>query len=249
VKTFLYFLCVAFLFSCQYSYTLIKDPEVKFIDYSSAAEDSSLSSTIYPYKHKLDAEMNLVVGYLNESMEKGYPEGKLGNLVSDILFEKATTEYQLEPSRSFCLINNGGLRTALPQGEITRGKLFELMPFENTLALVELKGTDLLKGLANYILLKKGQPVSHNVRLEYREGKLMEFTIGGKQVDSMETYTLVTSDYLSGGGDNMEFMKKAVSVKIYETKLRETLINYFKVNSSVERPLKTSINGRIKINS
>ena len=53
----------------------------------------------------------------------------------------------------FCLLNNGGLRTSLPQGNITRRKIFELMPFENELVVVTIskeKMTDLKAYLKNY---------------------------------------------------------------------------------------------------
>ena len=45
------------------------------------------------------------------------------------------------------------------KGEITRGKIYELMPFENELVVLELNENDFL-GLVNYILKRKGEPFS-----------------------------------------------------------------------------------------
>ena len=68
----------------------------------------------------------LVISEEEFPKEKGKPETKLGNLVADLSLEIAKRIY--EDSVNFCLLNFGGLRTSLPKGEITKGKIFELMP-------------------------------------------------------------------------------------------------------------------------
>ncbi|MBL4593959.1 MAG: 5'-nucleotidase C-terminal domain-containing protein, partial [Flavobacteriales bacterium] len=97
-------------------------------------------SLIQPYKIKLDAEMNeaLVISSEEFPKESGKSETKLGNLVADLSLEIANNLYKPLDGDSidFCLLNFGGLRTSLPKGEITRGKIFELMPFENELIVV-----------------------------------------------------------------------------------------------------------------
>ena len=37
-----------------------------------------------------------------------------------------------------CVMNNGGLRSTLAKGKITRGDIYTLMPFENKLVILEL---------------------------------------------------------------------------------------------------------------
>lgn len=229
------------------------DPKVNYVDVSGIKPDSSLTAYIDPYKTKLEAEMNSVIGYLGENMEKGYPDGKLGNFVADILY-KVTLEklkpqgINLNQNNSFCLMNNGGLRVNLQKGEMITGKAFELLPFENTVATVILPGRDILTALSKIILDKKGQPVSQNVFIEYKNGKLSRFMLNGIAIDSNELYVVITNDYMANGGDNMMVFRSAKERKEYpELKLRDCFIEYMKLNSSMENPALSGKSGRIKI--
>lgn len=193
--------------------------------------------------------MNQVVGYLAEDMERGYPEGELGNLAADIFYDRATEEMKLDAAKSFCLMNNGGLRVSLKKGQITRGKVFELLPFENYLCALALSGSELVSKLGPYLLEKKGQPVSANVLIEFEGKKVKRFELNGKPIDSLTSYLIVTNDYLSNGGDNMDFFRTAKSKREFEKiKLRDCFIDYFKNYSRETDSIKSSRFGRIKMN-
>ena len=56
-------------------------------------------------------------------------------------------------------MNNGGLRTTLAKGKITRGDIYKVMPFENELVILELNKTDFI-GLLHYITASGGEPFS-----------------------------------------------------------------------------------------
>jgi 2',3'-cyclic-nucleotide 2'-phosphodiesterase (5'-nucleotidase family) len=252
VKSFGYLL-IFILVSCKTQYVFDSDPQVSYIDYSSVNPDSSLAASINPYKIKLDAEMNSVVGYLGENMEKGFPEGKLGNFTADVFYRTALEKLQkdgkkLNESNSFCLINNGGLRVSLQKGQITTGKAFELLPFENTISTVDLSGKEILTGLAKVILAKKGQPVSHNVFIAFKGGKLVSFKLNDVEVDSNLVYTVITNDYMANGGDNMEIFKSAKQGASHSAiKLRDCFIEYLRLRSTKENPLVSEKWGRIII--
>ena len=139
-KTLKYSLLISIVFnliSCQ--------PSVyqKTTNSSIQVNENSPSSTkakemINPYKEKLEAEMNevLIISAEEFPKERGKPETNLGNLITDLCFNHAAWKlYQdsIIDKPDFCLLNFGGLRTSLPKGEITKGKIYELMPFENEL--------------------------------------------------------------------------------------------------------------------
>ncbi len=71
--------------------------------------------------------MNEVINTSLIDMEVGSPEGLLGNFVCDLTYIKAK-EISAKPV-DFCLLNNGGLRTPLPKGEITAWKNFRIDAF------------------------------------------------------------------------------------------------------------------------
>lgn len=248
-KNCLFLLFFLALFSCR-TYTINDQYQGKLVDYSSAKPDSGIQELIKPYSQVYQSSMNEVVGYLGQDMEKGFPEGALGNFFADIFLD-----YVLEhgnwfsPDNTFALFNNGGLRVPLQKGPVTRGKIFEFMPFENMLVAVELKGKHLVNEMADYILSKKGQPVSRNVKIEFRNNQLVSMEINGKPVDTARTYMVLTSDYLLSGGDNMAFFKKGelLDHDMVSVKLRDGVIDCFMKHSTQQKPLQAPGLGRIKM--
>jgi 2',3'-cyclic-nucleotide 2'-phosphodiesterase (5'-nucleotidase family) len=238
-----------FIFSCTQHYSLVEPQKAKGIDYSLEKEDSSLVAMISPYKTKLETEMNEVVGYLGEDMDRGYPEGKLGNLAADIFYRRAGEEMKLDPAKSFCLVNNGGLRVSLKKGQISRGKAFELLPFENYLCALSLSGKELVSKLGPYLIEKKGQPVSANVFIVFEGKKIKRFELDGKPIDSLTRYVIVTNDYLSNGGDNMDFFLNGTNRHDFESiKLRDCFIEYLKKYSGEKDSIRSTRFGRMEMN-
>lgn len=247
-----------FLVACKSHYVYDEKPIVKAVDYSSFKNDSTLTAIINPYKTVVDSEMSIVIGYLGEDMEKGNPEGKLGNFAADVFFNRMMYEFEIggrsstcNEASSFCLINNGGLRVGLQKGQITKGKIFELLPFENYLVVLQIRGKDLLKELPAYVLEKKGSPISHNAKLEFKSNNLVSFEINGIAIDSNKRYWVITNDYMANGGDNMLLFKRyrndLNTMDFSKTKMRDVMIEYFQKNSSVQDSLISQNFGRIKI--
>ena len=79
--------------------------------------------------------------------------GLLGNFICDLsLFSINQNEYQqLKPD--FCVLNNGGLRSSINKGEVTKADIFEVMPFDNSLVTLELSH-DKMELLLKYIVEK-----------------------------------------------------------------------------------------------
>ena len=90
-----------------------------------ASADSTILTIITPYQQGIEAEMNEVLTYSKINLTKKSGESLLGNFVTDLSLNYADAH--------MCVMNNGGLRTTINKGNITRGKLYELMPFENEL--------------------------------------------------------------------------------------------------------------------
>jgi 2',3'-cyclic-nucleotide 2'-phosphodiesterase (5'-nucleotidase family) len=78
--------------------------------------------------------MNDIVGFVEESLDKKQPEGSLGNFMVDAFLTMARDKYNTPVD--LAVLNSGGIRlTQLAAGNMTRGKVFELMPFDNLLIL------------------------------------------------------------------------------------------------------------------
>ena len=175
-------------------------------DVQSTEVDSSVYYTILPYKTELDQQMNTVLCYSSQHMKKSKPESLLGNWTADVCLEIAQELYHDDIDLSF--FNTGGLRSALPQGDISKRDLFKLMPFENELVVLELNQAEMLD-LKLYFNITKGQPISF----------ADDFTLN----DSL--FLVLTTDYLANGGDKMRFFKDKKQHKV-DIKMRDALINY-----------------------
>ncbi len=208
----------------------------------SSAEDPEFVDIIKPYKTKIDGEMNSVLIVSTNSATKGQPEGELGNLVADIVLNKAS-EY-LKEKVDICMLNNGGLRTSLPEGEIILGKVFELMPFENEIVVVKLSGKK-TKDMFNYIARSGGVPISGATAI-LGDSSITNIMIGGVAFDETKTYTIATSDYLAGGGDKMRFFNNPISIMPTKHKMRDALIDYMVDENKKGNKLNPKKDGRLK---
>ncbi len=246
--TYLLLITISLIFACS--------PSTKYTGKNSSLTiDSTLinhqlaEDLIKPYKEKLDAEMNevLVISAEEFPKEKGKAQTKLGNLVADLSLEVAQKMYA--DTIDFCLLNFGGLRTSLPKGEITRGKIFELMPFENELVVVTINQKSLNK-LINYLYIVSPQPISKGITL-----KEYEIFDGQKIAAGLMTkenkyrlnneFKILTSDYLANGGDNMNFFANPIKYEKVGIKLRDAIIQYCKEQHQQGKQLKGVIDNRI----
>jgi 2',3'-cyclic-nucleotide 2'-phosphodiesterase (5'-nucleotidase family) len=213
---------------------------------SSAAGDPAIDAMIEPYKSTLEKEMNEILVYSTSDAVKGQPEGKLGNLIADLSLS-AANRYLKESGKKaadICMLNNGGLRTSLPAGAITRGKIFELMPFENMLVVLTISGEQ-MKNLLSYIGRSKGMPVAGLQMKIDAEGNAKDVMIGGKPFDMNQNYRVATSDYLAGGGDKMGFFKNPLETENLNRKLRDALIEEMVMTNRQGKKLEPKLDNRI----
>ena len=129
------------LASCQSPYKLARiDGSMITIDSIwDVHPDTDAVALLAPYKASVDSVMYRVVGTSEMTMDKGAPESLLSNLVADVLREAAVQV--LGKPADMGLMNMGGLRNILSEGEITCGNIYEILPFENSLCVVTVKGS------------------------------------------------------------------------------------------------------------
>lgn len=173
------------------------EPQVISLD-STIIADEAVAELIRPYTEKLSTEMEVVVAQCEQEIFKGKPESLLGNWMADLVLEKSRRYYN--GNIDFSVVNFGGIRVpSLPQGNITRGKIYELMPFDNYLVVVTLDGQTVQK-LFDHIANLGGWPIS-GAQFTLSSSKALGLHIGGYPVKHQETYRVAISDYLANGGD------------------------------------------------
>ncbi|AZB30613.1 5'-nucleotidase C-terminal domain-containing protein [Chryseobacterium balustinum] len=196
-------------------------------------DDEGFAKFIEPYTLKLNKEMNQKISYTNVDLTKEGDNSNLGNLLADYTFDGADVwvKANLNKNVDAALINIGGIRTTIGKGDILLKNVFEVMPFENEVIIVKMKGSD-VQGLFDYYAKTQvNNPVSH-LYIETNNGQLTKTLINGKVVNPTQDYYIATSDYLALGGDNMKFFSKGESIPT-GIKLRDLFIDYFKKNAEI----------------
>lgn len=240
-KQIIFFLTIA-LFSCKSSFEVTKKEtgQYKFTDTSYAEIDSTIYKELIPYREKMNSTMDEVLAVSTSSLEKGLPESKLGNFLSDacLLSTKA-----LNKQVDFAVFNSGGLRRPLPYGNITRGDVFELMPFENTLVILTMNGED-VKKLINFMATKGGAPVS-GLRFIIQDSVATSIFINDIAFDVTKNYRVLTSDYLANGGDSFPFVTTE-SWDAVNLKVRDAIIDYLILQTKSQKKISVELDGRIR---
>lgn len=241
------FLSLLFLFSCS-RHLVVREINTRNIAVTpqAATVDSVLESLVKPYRDSLEKDMNTLVTISAVPLVKGKPESKLTNLMADILLDFGNNYVQnqylnFKPDASY--VNYGGLRASLPQGEITVQRIFELMPFENELVMVELSGIDFIQ-MADKIAARGGEGVA-GFRLGIRDGKASSVTVRGKAIDPQASYWVVTSDYIANGGDQMSMFVNARQRINTGTRIRDELIRALTVRYKESGTIDVKEDGRI----
>tara|TARA_B100000767_G_scaffold180447_1_gene168415 strand:+ start:416 stop:1126 length:711 start_codon:yes stop_codon:yes gene_type:complete len=230
LKKYTIYLVLILLFSCTASYNL-QSFDSESIEIKISADSSALA-IIAPYQKGIEIEMNEVLTYSKIRLTKKGTESLLGNFVTDLCLNYANAH--------MCVMNNGGLRTTIDKGPINRGKLYELMPFDNELVVLELNKEDYLE-LLDYICNRGGEPFSGISIIMDKEGNVLSNS-WPVNFENNEKVKVITSDYLANGGDKMSFFQNKKQYKV-GLKLRDAIIDHCNKNDTII----ATLDGRIKI--
>lgn len=233
-----FFFTAFFLVSCKTAY---QPQAVQYIDYrltQQSKQDSGLNKLLQPYADSVNKSMNTVIAVAATELEKKQPEGTLGNIMADAMLAKAKQGYKMPVDGAF--INFGGIRlTSVAAGNITRGKIFELAPFDNDVVIQKLSGK-VLQEFLNHISAKGGWPVA-GISWQIKNKTAINILINGQPIADTAVYAIAMVDYVANGGDDC-IMLRPIPQKSTGYVLREALIEYFieinrqgkKISSQIE---------------
>jgi 2',3'-cyclic-nucleotide 2'-phosphodiesterase (5'-nucleotidase family) len=208
---------------------------------STLSPDPELEALIQPYRIDLDDKMSVVIGHAALDLKKGKPEAPLNNFVADLMLKRASREFR-QPV-NVALTNNGGLRVDIQSGPITLGKIYEVMPFENELVILQMTGAQLIT-LAKEIGEEGGEAIS-GMRLEFQDQNLARITVQDQPVAGDSLYYLVTTDYLSGSGRNQFNVLSLAPKTLLGITLRDAIVDEVKEIQAAGGQVTAQIDGRI----
>ncbi len=233
------------LFAQNYSVSKIRSKRIEITKYLDANPDiKDAESLLAPYKEKVDSFIGPVIGNSDIYMEGDRPESLLSNWTADVILEEAREKFG---KIDFSVINIGGLRSVMPKGEVRRGDIIDIAPFQNNLVILTLKGSDVME-LFNQFTIYGGEGVSHGINIDMDlKNHTATGTLNGKKIKKNKVYKIATLDYLAEGNDNMKAFKNAIDIIRTESPVRETYINFIKKQTAQGKTLTSKIEGRITI--
>ncbi len=232
LKLFVIFLTFFSIVSCSTkNFTLTKIEGKQIPVTGKENQNTTIESFISPYREKINNDLDKALAYNPETLDKnnGKWQTAIGNFISDVTLEKANFVFNKRENKNvdICLLNHGGIRSILPKGNVTSRTAYEIMPFENSLFIVSLKGEQ-IKEIADFIIAnKKPHPLAGLTFSIDKNNQAKNILVQGKPLETNTVYYVATNEYLVNGGDNMTFFQKAIQKFDLEYKLRNILIDYF----------------------
>jgi len=233
IKHFVVFITIVQMISCKtenHSITRIKAEKIS-IDSTLTAIDS-IENYISPYRNRINEVLDSTLAYAPKMLTKvdGIFNTSAGNLMADIVLSEANAIFKARTGNEidFVLLNHGGIRAIISAGNVSARTAYEVMPFENSIVVVELKGETVLK-LVNFLInSKRAHPIAGMKITIDRKNQLKSLKILNEPFNKKRNYFVATSDYLLTGGDDMVFFQDTLNSTNTDYLIRNAMIDYFK---------------------
>ena len=192
-------------------------------------EDQSAAKVLAKFDVKVEEMRTIKIGTVNEKLclaripgderSKICSTEETADKGSDISMVVAHAFREMSKTSDIAIQNGGGVRIDIPEGNLTIGDAYKLLPFANTLVEIDMKGHEIkavLEEALDYALQPDGSdgafPYAAGLRWEINSNKVM-----GKRFQNLEfkgrsdeawkplemdkTYRIVTNNYIAGGKD------------------------------------------------
>lgn len=208
-------------------------------DMPASAPSSAVGEVLDKYSKALSDKMSVVVGstpvaLVGERADVRTRTTNLSNLVTDAMREATSAD--------IVITNGGGIRASLPAGNITMNGVYSVLPFDNSLVVIELTGEGVLKALEHGLRLYPAQNGAFaqvsGLTLKFDPAKeagsrIIEVLVGDKPLDPAKKYIVATNDFMAAGGDGYEWFKNANVLFSSGDMLRDVFASYVEAHGVV----------------
>lgn len=216
--------------------SITEDPQMK-------ERVAELAKPLEEIRTKIVASSAAPIDGSRETCRAG--ECEMGNLVADAMLDRVKDQ-----GTEIAIVNGGGLRASIDQGDVTMGEILTVLPFQNTLSTFKLKGSDVKAALENgvsqveegagrfpqvaglkYTWSKSAEPGSRieNVMVE-ENGEFVP-------LDPDKTYLVVSNNYMRSGGDGYAvFAEKGTDAYDYGPALEDVVADYLAKDNASYQP-------------
>ncbi len=189
----------------------------KVIEVTSETADDPAFAPVAEKYGKLLKELDTAVGHTNVELDARSAENRSQETnVADFIADA----FRRAGGADVALVNGGSIRAddVLPAGDLTLRDVLSILPFGGDLVKIEVTGDTLRKALEHGVALtapgaEPGRfPQVSGLRYTFDASqpagaRIKDVTVAGRPLDPKKTYTLVTTAFVAGGGDQYEALK------------------------------------------
>ncbi len=206
----------------------------------SSGPDAAIEAIIGGYNQALEDKMAAVVGHTEVALDGERAHVRTGttnlaNLITDAMRGAAGAD--------IVITNGGGIRASISAGDITMGDIYTVLPFDNTLVVIELSGKDILAALEHGIGSYPSQAGSFaqvsGLTFTFDPSKpagsrIVEVLVDGEPLDADRLYAVATNDFMAAGGDGYVWFAEASILFDSGEMLRDVVAGYLAEQEGVE---------------
>ncbi len=195
--------------------------------------DAGMIAFLEPYRAAVDSVNHHVIGRSLRSMSNSDRNGALGNWTADfavwygnVKADSLRAAGANVPRPDMAIMNIGGIRQEMPEGDITEGQILSTYPFSNHMTLISLSGADIIEAM-RVAARKGGEAISGNVRvLTDSDRNLRRVVINDEEMDPSKTYYVMTIDYVAEGNDDLRTLANHEEVWRDEVEMCAPMLRY-----------------------
>ncbi len=219
---------------------------------AAVTEDAETVARVAELAKPLEEIRNTVVAEAADALEGDravcrVQECTMGNMIADAMLARVADQ-----GIDVALQNSGGIRASIDAGDVTKGEVLTVLPFQNTLSTFQVTGAVLVKALEN------GVSEIEEVAGRFPQVAGMTFTvdpaaeagarvsdvmIGGAPVDMEKVYGVVSNNFVRKGGDGYAMFKDAANAYDFGPDVADVASEYLAANA----PYTPVLEGRITI--
>nr|WP_086939905.1 bifunctional UDP-sugar hydrolase/5'-nucleotidase UshA [Thaumasiovibrio occultus] len=163
--------------------------------------DQAVSDFLRPFQERGQELLGEVVGETTGKLEGDrnvvrFQQTNLGRLIAKAHMERANAD--------FAVMNSGGVRDSIAEGEFTYRDVLIVQPFGNIVTYTDMVGAEVI----DYLNVVATKPVDsgayaqfYGVEMTVENNQVSDVRIGGEAIDLEKTYRFTVPEFNAAGGD------------------------------------------------
>jgi len=195
--------------------------------------DEKIYASIKEKRAKVEKGYDEVIGETEVRITRSSRgDSPMSNLICDAMIDATQSDFSMS--------NYGGIRAEIKAGSITPRNIFKVLPFGNSIVVMQMKGS-LLKQIVEQKLASSSRGMAiGGGRIKYDKSKsadiINSFLINGQPLDLEKIYRVATTDYLAEGNSGFDLLAEIENKNIARTGiiLRNAVTEYVQKNSPLK---------------